>query len=219
MVPTARSRVIERVGFGLRARLVKRLWFRGLSRAKMYRRLILVERMLSEPVPEISLSMRVTVEVLTSDKIAAYRALRPQQDPAEVTRRLEKGDWCFAVWHEGCVIHVAWAAARRATIEYLARAVELAPDQVYVYDIFTAPAFRQTGVASLRSVEMMRYFRERGYRRLLGAVSPENRSAFRQNVGYRRVGVIGFLGVGPWHRAFCRTNQPTRPPESTDPPS
>ena len=48
-------------------------------------------------------------------------------------------------------------------------------------------------------------FRGRGYWRLLAAVLPEDRSSLRSwgRVGYRRVGLIGFVGLGPWRRAFC----------------
>ena len=185
--------------------MIRRLWFRSLSRARIYRRLILVERPLSEPVSNISPRVPVTVKVLAGSEIGAYMALRPQQHLAEIQRRLDEGHWCFAVWNDQRIIHVAWAAAQHAKIEYLSREMELAPDQVYVYDIFTAPAFRRSGAASIRSVEMMRYFRELGYQRLLGAVSPDDRSTFRQTVGYRRIGVIGYVGLGPWRRAFCRS--------------
>jgi len=186
-------------------KVIQRLWFRSLSRARIYRRLILIERPLSEPVSNISPRVPVTVRVLADSEIGAYTALRPQQDPAQIRRRLDGGHWCFAVWNDQRIIHVAWAAVQHVKIEYLAWEMELAPDQVYVYDIFTAPAFRRSGAASIRSVEMMRYFRELGYQRLLGAVSPEDRSAFRQNVGYRRIGVIGYIALGPWRRAFRRS--------------
>ena len=185
--------------------MIKELWFRGLSRARLYRRLILIERKLSEPVPEISVRVPVRVSVLAESEINAYLEFRPEQDAAEIRRRLDEKEWCFAVWHEQQIVHVAWAVSGRSVrIHYLSTVIEVAPDEVYIYDIVTAPSFRRLGVASLRSVEMMRYFRDRGYRRLLGVVRPADESAFRQNVGYRRIGVIGYIGLGPWRHRFCR---------------
>ncbi len=197
--------------------MIAELWFRGLSRARLYRRLILVERKLSESVPEISVSVPVRVRALAESEINAYMAFRPEQDAAEIRRRLDEKEWCFAVWHEQQIVHVAWAVSgRRVRIHYLSTVIEVAPDEVYIYDIVTAPSFRRLGVASLRSVEMMRYFRDRGYRRLLGVVRPADGSAFRQNVGYRRIGVIGYTGLGPWRHRFCREERGVVPLGASD---
>ena len=184
--------------------MIKELWFRGLSRARLYRRLILVERSLSEAVPDISAGVEVRVSVLAKSDLDAYMAFSPEQDAAAIRRRLDEEEWCFAVWHEQQIVHVAWAVTRRVTIYYLSTVIELAPDEVYIYDIVTAPSFRRLGVASVRGVEMMRYFRDRGYRRLLGVISAADRSAFRENLGYRRIGVMGYIGLGPWWHRLCR---------------
>ena len=196
--------------------MIRSLWFKGLSCSQTYRRLVLLERMVNQPLPDVTAARPVRVSVLAEGEIGAYLALRPDQDRAEIRRRLEDGQRCFAVWHDRQIIHVTWAATGRATIEYLTREIALAPDEAYAYDGFTSRAFRGLGVAAVRSVEMIRYFRDRGYRRLLGLVHPENRSAFGpvERVGYRRIGVIGYIGLGPWRRAFCRMDRGASRPGS-----
>ncbi len=194
--------------------MIKRLWLRGLSFARIYRRLILIERSLSQPFPEVSAGVPVRVTVLARSEIDAYMAFRPDQDAAEVRRRLDEGHRCFAVWHEQQIIHAAWTVTRQARIEYLSREIELASDQIYLCNAFTAPAFRGLGASPVRIQEVVRYFRDRGYRQLLSALRPENRAVFRQwdKLGYRRLGTIGYIGLDPFRRAFYRAERGRLPP-------
>ena len=195
--------------------MIKRLWFRGLSRARIYRRLIVYERPLSQPFPDVSARVPVCVRVLAADEIDAYMAFRPDQSIAEVRRRLDEGKQCFAAWHDRRIIHATWAVTGRARIEYLSTEIALAPDEFYSYDAFTSPAFRGLGVAPARMLEMIRYFRDRGYRCQISALLPENRSGLRQGkkVGRRRhIGVIGYVGLGPWRHVFSRMERGALPP-------
>ena len=195
--------------------MIKRLWFRGLSRARIYRRLILRERPFSQPFPDVSARVPVCVSLLAAGEIDAYMAFRPDQSIAEVRRRLDEGQRCFAVWHDRRIIHAGWAVTGRARIEYLSTEITLAPDEVCSYDVFTSPAFRGLGVSPARLLEVVRYFRDRGYRCLLGAILPENRSSLREGekVGWdRRIGVIGYVGLGPWRHVFCRIERGASPP-------
>lgn len=187
--------------------MIKRLWFRGLSRARIYRRLILRGRLLSQPLPDVSVRVPVCVSLLAAGEIDAYMAFRPSEHAGEIRRRLDEGQWCFVAWHDRQIIHAAWAVTGRARIEYLSMEIMLAPDEVYSYDMFTSPAFRGLDVSPTRMLEVMQYFRDHGYRRLIGAISPENRSAFRpgEKVGWDRpIGKIGYVGLGPWRHVFCR---------------
>jgi GNAT superfamily N-acetyltransferase len=195
--------------------MIERLWLRGLSRARIYRRLILRERPLSQPFPDVSACVPVCVSLLAAGEIDAYMAFRPDQSIAEVRRRLDEGQRCFAVWLDGRIIHAAWTVTGRAGIEYLSTEITLAPDEVYAYDVFTSPTFRGLGVSPARMLEMMRYFRDHGYRRLFATILPENRSSFRpgEKVGWDRlIGVIGYVGLGPWRHVFWRMERGASPP-------
>jgi GNAT superfamily N-acetyltransferase len=198
--------------------MIKRLWIRGLARARIYRRLILVERSLSQPIPDASAHVPVCVRVLAAGEVDAYMLFRPDQGLAEVRRRLVEGQQCFAVWHDGRIIHATWAVTGRARIEYLSTELALAPDEVYAYDVFTSSAYRGLGASPARMLEMMRYFRDRGYRCQLGAILPENRSSLQlgEKVGsIRRIGLIGYVGLGPWRHVFCRIERGASPPGRT----
>lgn len=185
---------------------LRTLWFAGLSFTGVYRRLVLLERSLEQPLPEIPVPGSMRVTMLAASEIEAYMAFRPDQDASEIRRRLDQDHRCFAVWHEQRIIHAAWAATGRARIEYLSRDLALAPDEVYVYEAFTAPGFRGRNASPIRALALGEHFRSRGYRRIVTAVRPENTVGFRplEKVGTLRVGVVGYVGVGRlrWH--FCR---------------
>jgi hypothetical protein len=200
-----RARTLPVASRGL-VRALGDFWFRALSFTRIYRRLVLLERPLSRPVPEISVRASVRIAVLADDELGAYLAFRPDQAAAEIRRRLAQGHQCFVGWHDAQIIHVAWAATSRARIEYLSWDLALAPDEVYVYDAFTAPAFRGCGVSPLRARALGLHFHAHGFRGVVTAVRPENRAGFRplQKVGTRPVGVIGYVGIGPWRWPFYR---------------
>ena len=182
------------------------LWFAALAAARIYRRLVLLTRPVGLSEPELAAPPGVRIALLIPEEIGAYLAFRPEQSDAEIRARLSRGYRCFAAWHEQQIVHAAWAATRRAPIDYLSHEIELSPDEVFVFDAFTAPASRGRNLSPLRAVVMGRHYHEHGYRRVLTAVHPENRIGFRplQKVGTRPVGLIGYVGIGPlrWH--FCR---------------
>ena len=195
--------------------MIKRLWFGGLARARVYRRLILRERLLNQPSPALPAGRKVGVSLLAAAEIDAYMTFRPDQSRAEVRRRLGGGQLCFAVWHDRRIIHAAWAATGRAGIEYLSTEITLEPDEVWSYDVFTVPAFRGMGASPARMAAMIEYFRDRGYRCLMGAILPENRSSMRlgDKVGWTRsIGVIGYVGLGSWRHVFHRRERGGAPP-------
>jgi hypothetical protein len=53
---------------------------------------------------------------------------------------------------------------------------------------------------------MARELAASGHRRVLATIYPENRPGVRmvEKLGYRRIGTIGYVSLGPWRRDFCR---------------
>jgi RimJ/RimL family protein N-acetyltransferase len=188
----------------LRDRDLRSLWFTALSFARIYRRLILLERSLGT-VPPVSFAASFRVAALEDNEVGAYLAFRRDQDAATIRSRLSQGHRCFAVWHQEQIVHAAWAATGRAPIEYLTRDLTLDSGEVFVFDAYTEPAFRGQGASPVRALVLGHHFRTHGYQRVLTAVHPENTVGFRplEKLATRRVGVIGYLGIGPWRWHFC----------------
>jgi GNAT superfamily N-acetyltransferase len=195
----------------------RRLWFRALGKLRIYRRLFLLERPLDAPILDLPIPVGLAIARLRTDDLAAYRAFRPDQDRRVLERRWAKGDWCFASWLDGEIVGVVWAAAGRASIDYLDQPLWLDPTEVYTYDLYTAPVARGLGVTRASRAPHLRLLREQGYRRLLGTVSPENDRAWsvQESAGFKRIARIGYVGLGPWRRHFCRPLP--RPPDTGAP--
>ena len=200
---------------GARAR---RFWFQVLGRT-VYRRVVVLERPLDQPIRPVTARLPVAVGLLTESELDQYVTFRPGADPAKVRRRLRAGHQCFVARHRGAIVHAGWAAPRNAWVEYLGCEFPLEPGDVYQFGSYTAPAFRGLDLAAARVTWMAEFLREAGARRLLAVVWPENTQAFRplEKAGYRVVGIMGSVGVGAWRHHFSRrTDVPRVPPAYWD---
>jgi GNAT superfamily N-acetyltransferase len=196
---------LERAKEVLRQEGVRSLWFKLLGET-VYRRLLLLERPLQDPIPTVTACVPIESSLLQQSEVAEYLAFRPEASEAEVRSQLEIGDWCFVARHQGRIVATNWAATNRAWLDYLSRELRLAPDEVYAYDSFTAPAFRGQNLGPALVVEKLRYLRAAGYRRMVCTISPENRASLRADAktGYRPYSTIGYVQIGPWRWDFCR---------------
>jgi len=166
-----------------------------------------MQRTLDQPVPDPSVRVPVVVDLLKETEVDEYINFRPNANPSEIRSLLTRGDRCFVARHEGQVVHACWATTSYAWIDYLARRIQLAPDEAYTYDIFTLPAFRgQNIVSTVMSVHVIPYFRGAGFRRMITSVLPENKASIRglRKAGYQPFGVMGCVKLGPWRRDFFR---------------
>jgi ribosomal protein S18 acetylase RimI-like enzyme len=171
-----------------------------LASAFGYRRLVLLERSLAEPIPEVSTRVPVHFEVLGEGGVDAYLAFRPDADREQLLERWRAGHACFAALVDERVASTCWVARRGAWSAYLGCAIELAPGDAYLFDAYTAPAHRGNGIAGALCVQQLRHLKDAGHRRAVRAATPENAVALRlhQRCGFRRSGMLVRVGVGPW---------------------
>jgi GNAT superfamily N-acetyltransferase len=199
------SRALVRLREVVREEGYRSLWFKILGET-VYRRVLLVERPLDEPFPTIEPRTPIVVELLDPGGIEAYLAFRTDTSHHELERRLAAGDVCFMARQADRIIGVTWAATERGWTRYLGREIALRPDEVYTYDWLTAPRFRRQHVASRLTLECLRYFRARGYRRVIYAMAPEKYDKRRGQItiGARPCGKIGYVRIGPWRWQWTR---------------
>ena len=176
-----------------------------ISRVRVfeYRRTVLLVRSLREPIPTATAKIPVEISLLKRSEVDEYVAFQPDRHPPAIHRRFDRGDQCFIARHQGVIVNACWAAEGAVWIPYLNCRIELAPGEAYVYDHYTAPNFRGHHVPLVRAVFMLHHYRDRGYHRLAAIVIPENKPAFGsfERSGYRRIGRIGSLRIGPWRIA------------------
>ncbi len=181
------------------------LWFKILGECG-YRRVVLFVRQFEGQPAHVDTRLPVQLGRLQPDELDTYFALRPEADPDDIRHRLATGHICYTARAEGRLIHVCWITTGHAWIAYLAREIDLAPDDVYSYESFTAPEFRGSNIAAARSMYMQETLHAVGYRRAVAVVMPENRSAYRavEKAGYRRIGMLRTIWIGKWRRHFGR---------------
>jgi hypothetical protein len=180
-------------------------WFKLIGELG-YRRMLVVEYRLDDPIPEFTPRLPVRNDLLKESDIDAYLAFRPESERLEIMNRLISGQLCFVAWDAARIVSACWTAVRPIRIEYLDCETELGDGDAYLYDKFTCPTFRGHRIANAVRVYQLRYLREAGYRRAIGALVPENKTSMRENArgGFRPVGVIGRFKIGPWQRNFRR---------------
>lgn len=171
---------------------IRRFWFGGLARARVYRRLELVELSL-EPPP-----------ALRETPIALEYGFLSETDAENARARLERGDRCFVAWADGAVVSSRWISGGRALVEYLDTWLDLRPGEVYLSETFTAPALRGRGVSGAAGTRLAHALADEGCRRILAGVLRENHAGKRayEKAGYEPVGRIGYVGLGRWRRHF-----------------
>jgi hypothetical protein len=199
---------------------VRGLWFGALA-ATCYRRAVLVEHPLDAPLPAGEAAAPVEIARLAPAEVGDYVAFRPDAAPTVIESRLEQGQVCFTARHQGRIVSAAWIATGYVWVDYLARGLSLAPDEAFLHESFTARAFRGRNIPVVRARHEAEYFRAAGYRRIVAIIVPENAPALRhaEKSGWRRVGVIGCVRLGPWRRDFCRVAPGERPPGTPAPPA
>lgn len=196
---------LERAIEVLRQEGLRSLWFKILGDT-VYRRLLLLERPLQDPIPAVTARVPVEISLLKKSEIAEYMGFRAEANESEVQSQLDTGHWCFVARHQGRIVSARWATAGRVWSDYLSRELQLAPGEVYFYDGFTRPDFRGQAVSPVTLAEMLRYFRAAGYQRMVAAILPENHPSLRAvaKTGYHPYGLIGYIKIGPWKRHFHR---------------
>ena len=127
-------------------------------------------------------------------------------------RRMAAGNRCFVARHQGRIISARWAATGTAQCDYLFREVSLGSDEVYLYDAFTSPEWRGKGIFPALTSEMHRCYRAAGKKRSICFTGPENLPAMVADTGYRGIGFIGYIGLGPLRRHFFRVHRGERAP-------
>ncbi len=188
------------------------VWFGALSKVG-YRRLVLLERRLDEPVTGRSARAEVRIRLLAPGDEAAFVELG--QGDAEVFRqRMEQGHECWGAWCAGGLRHVAWIGFRDVEVEYLACRLLLADRHAYVYRAYTEPAYRRLGLGPAAHSLSLRDLQRRGFERSLAAVLPDNPWAYPPwlAVGYRRAGAVRAIGCGARPHVLVAHGSPAAAP-------
>jgi GNAT superfamily N-acetyltransferase len=168
-----------------------------------YRRATLMVRDLGE-TDTAPAHVAARMATISMGELDSYLEFRPRADRRVIERRLEKGDEGVVAWVDAQIVHAAWIATGRSYVAYLDRDLLLAPDELLVYDSFTIPELRGSGIARARMAHVFAEYARRGYRRCFAIVAVENSVGAHtmQSGGYRKTGRFSCLRLGPWSRCW-----------------
>lgn len=203
------SHLGRRVAAVVRYTGVRGLWFAVLGELG-YRRLAIRGCILDDAFPGNAARFPVAFDQLDETQLDEYNDFRGAANADAARRRFAAGDKCFVARHDGRIVSARWGATGRLRCDYLSRAIALADDEAYLYDAFTTPGWRGRGVFPALTSEMHRYYRAAGKRRSICFTGPENLPAMATNTGYRKIGMIGYVGVGGIRYNFCRLHRGER---------
>jgi GNAT superfamily N-acetyltransferase len=202
--PAPARRLARRVPDVLRDEGLRGLWWRGLA-VTVYRRLLVFSRDITGP-PGGAAKLEPSFELLDQAGIPEYLTFRPDQPAGEVARRLAARQWCVLARHEGELVSIRWLSTERAEMHYLDLAFELPAGVAYVFDVFTAPEARRMRIATPIRRFYEGLLRDEGCHTLLTTSLPENVAGRRLigAAGFRTVGTVGCVRLGPLRRAVRR---------------
>jgi RimJ/RimL family protein N-acetyltransferase len=150
--------------------------------------LCLYERKLEVPISPGPLPPGVELSVV--DSPAGAGGAGPW--PGEAERRIREGQVCAAIRHGREVIAYCWLTTEPEWVAEIGRLVVPAPDEVYLYDAFTSPAWRGRGLFQAMLMGLLEYSRAQGRRRALIFVLRRNLASRR---AIERTGFKLFLAV------------------------
>lgn len=210
MVSLPRLRALAREG-GLRA-----IWFTALAEF-CYRRVEIREYVLADAADNHLGPTTISVDQLNDDDIEQYNAFRKPLNPASAERRLHAGHRCFIARRSEKIVCASWGATSNARSGYLSSPIALTSDEAYAYDLFTAPEWRQKGLAIAVTAALHNFYRAEEKWRVLRFIVPETFAAMKGTLGYRAIGRMSFLGIGKFRLDFCRMNAGELAPGQTRP--
>lgn len=153
-----------------------------------------------------------SVRLLTEEDAPLYYALQPQYyAPGVFEARIRYGEQCFGVFVDGRLAHTGWATVKPNYAPYLRRELIPRPGDVILFNNYTHPDYRKHGLAVTRTNYLLQYYRAQGYTAATGLVAVENWVGLQvaSNVGFKGIGLVGCLRLGPfqwdWARAWGDT--------------
>ena len=171
-----------------------------------HRRLLRLERDLSEPIVDHQPRVPVVIDLLRPDELDPYLALRTDATASDLAARLAAGAICFVARQGGRAVAVCWTSTRDTRNVFFDCPVRVRPGEAYFFDAFTDPASRGLGIAPAICARQLHHCRDAGLARAFRLTAPYNASAVRAHgkSGFRPVGVIGRVALGSWRHYYTR---------------
>ena len=140
---------------------------------------------------------RVTVKVADGDDFVQIATFVDKfRVSTRIAERTQRGDVCVVVYSDGAVAHVRWAALIPLALPELNfTLLQLDPDEAYMYDGYTLPAFRRRGFAARARDCLITYLAHRGVTTIYRLSRTDNPWIYYSRMKQNREGRQRTLGV------------------------
>lgn len=183
--------------------------------------MVVTERDLSLPVPEVRLRIPAEIRFLSRLEISRFRPVFEDQGLTwtMIRRRLDRGDLCVGGLSGDVLLYFIWVTFTEAWIPEFRASFLLKAREVYAYNAVTLPEVRGNYLHPAGTAFVMREARARGCRLYLDYIHTDNLSSRRAAVKIprrwpvriRRVefaGLPGALLLGVGSRCYRRLSFP-----------
>jgi len=168
---------------------------------------------LDDDVPAPAVTPSVTFSEVPPEAAASLAmAMGPEQLP-EVQRRFAVGKRCFVARFEGEIAAYGWVSQGIERIGELERSLHMEPDEAYIWDCATLPAFRRRGLYTTLLRHIAIVLGGEGVRRLWIGTSIQNRPSLMgmAAAGFRPVIKVTFVRMLTLSHLWV-TGEATAPP-------
>ena len=153
-------------------------------------------RSLLEPFPVAKPRLPVTLRPAAAADLARFEGLVPPSELRHFAHRLARGRYCFLALDVDNLAAYCWATTKvDFGIDNLR--MQLQPEDTYVDDAFTAPAFRRKGIQTAVHLYRLEYMRNLGCQRAILIVDAKNTASQHlvRKLGYQEVDHLSFRRI------------------------
>lgn len=117
----------------------------------------------------------------------------------EIIGRLQKGHRLFELKENDKLAYLLWVEQGNVTITDFKLPLHIPRHMAYISGGFTAPEFRNRGIASKLKKEILCYLKKQGVKQILGVVSPSNTTALLidKKLGFKEYQTLNYKRY--WH--------------------
>ena len=172
---------------------------RRLGRRPRFAYRLMMLRELTPDVPLFALPPGVEVENLPAEAAAVEAAVAalPAEHRFGIAERIADGDVCWVARIGGEVVYQMWVSIGSTYSYTLDRHFPLAATDVVEYGAYTVPAHRGRNIHSAVVSHVLAVLRERGMKRIVSVMEPDNEIALRmpRKLGLKTVGFAAFVEI------------------------
>lgn len=200
-MPAALVRLIDAyrsLGFG-RFLWVAPIWL-------IQREFLVLIRDPRSPLSEVHPPDRLRWTSLSDAEIPHLCAINPTLSIAEIQRRRTEGCECLLGWVDGSLAHYRWHTTATTFLPYLGKTFPLLEGDMFFREVYTHPAFRSHGIASVSAEIILKQARNLGLTRCITMVAWWNTPGLRvhnQQKGWTVVGKVGYWDIGIQRRYYA----------------